>query len=151
MAGKGLSRQQRRALEREHGSLGPAGRSGGVTAVGWSFRSGPLPDPKELAELDQVAPGTAKVVVDQFALQSDHRREIESIVVRGNDRRANRGQWMAFVIAMTAIGGGIYLSANDKPTEGLVLVISGIAGLVAVFITGKVFQERERKDKREGK
>ena len=58
---------------------------------------------------------------------------------------------MAFVIAMTAIVGGIYLSANDKSTAGLVLVISGIVGLVAVFITGKVFQERERKAKQEGR
>ena len=98
-----------------------------------------------------MVPGSAKTIVDKFADQSDHRREIERIVVVGNDKRANRGQWMAFVIAMTAIVGGIYLSANDKSTAGLVLVISGIVGLVAVFITGKVFQERERKAKQEGR
>lgn len=86
MAGKELSRQQRRAMEREQGLLGPAGRSGGVSAVGWSFRSGPLPDPKELAEFDQVVPGSAKTIVDKFAQQSERPTDLARFLLQKNER-----------------------------------------------------------------
>lgn len=150
MSGKGLTRKQQRAQNRQQ-SENPAGnRPGGVPAIGVSYRSGPLPSPKDLAEYNQIVPGLANTLVGKFTQQTDHRIEIESIVVKGNDKRSTRGQWMAYSLAMAAIVGGIYLIANDKPTAGLVAIISAISGLVVVFVTGKVFQERERREKRQG-
>ena len=75
---------------------------------------------------------------------------MEATVVKGNDERSNRGQWMAFILAMTAIVGGIILIALDKPTGGLVSIISAISGLAIVFVTGKVFQWKERQAKQGG-
>lgn len=147
-----LTRRQKRALAKQRG-MNPAGNDlpGGVSAMGVMYqRSGPLPDPKELAEYEAVVPGSANLIVQKFSLQTDHRRDLESIVVTGNNGRANRGQWMAFVLALAAITGGVYLVAHDKPTAGLTAIIASITGLVVVFITGKVFQERERQEKRQG-
>jgi uncharacterized membrane protein len=151
MNGKGLSRKQQRALNRQQ-SKNPAGSvdPGGVAAFGLSYRSGPLPSAKELAEYDAVVPGMAKTLVDNLTSQTEHRIEIETIVVKGNDKRATRGQWMAFILALVVFAIGGYLLANDKKTEGLVAIIGSISGMVVVFVTGKIFQARERKDKRQG-
>jgi len=146
-----LTRQQKRALKRKQ-QVNPAENPiGGVAAMGVTFRSGPLPDPKELAEYEAVVPGSANLIVQKFALQTDHRRELEGVVVKGNNMRANRAQWMSFVLGLAAIVGGVYLIATGKSTAGLTAIITSVTGLVAVFITGKVFQERERREKRAGR
>lgn len=148
-----MTRQQKRALRKQQGLNNPAEQqvAGGVTAIGWSFRSGPLPSAKELAEYEQVVPGSGQLIVQKFAQQSDHRRELEAVVVKGNDRRANRGQWMAWSLSAMALLGGTYLIATGKPTAGLVAIIGAISGLVIVFVTGKVAQAAERKEKRQGR
>lgn len=151
--GKGLTKLEKRAIKKQNrlqaqGNPAPVQR--GVSAIGLSYRSGPLPSAKELAEYDAVAPGTAQIIVSKFAQQTDHRVDLESTVVKGNDRRSDRGQWMAYSIAMTAVVGGIVLIALGKPTGGFVAIITAITGLVAVFITGKVFQWKERQAKQGG-
>lgn len=145
------ARKDQRALERRQ-SANPTGpmRPGGVTAIGLSYRSGPLPSPKDLAEYNAIVPGLAETLVTTFTRQTNHRIEIESTVVRGNDKRATRAQIMAYTLALAAIAGGVYLAAQGKSTEGLATIITAVTGLVATFVTGKIFQERERKEKRTG-
>jgi uncharacterized membrane protein len=81
--------------------------------------------------------------------QMRHRQELESTVVKGNVRAQTRGQIMAFVLALIAIGGGIVMVAFNKDTAGLTSIITAVTALVGVFVYGRIEQARERKEKRD--
>ena len=66
--------------------------------------------------------------------ETNHRRDMESVVVRGDVRVRDRGQIFAFIIVMTAVLGGIVLIALGKETQGLVAIIGPLAGLAATFL-----------------
>jgi len=85
----------------------------------------------------------AERIVSMAEKQSDHRRTLEKKVVDGNERRTNIGQWMAFVIALFGIAAGIYLTMNNKPTEGLVAILGPLAAIVGIFFYGKISQKKQ--------
>jgi uncharacterized membrane protein len=105
--------------------------------------SGPLPPPEMLQRYNDVAPGMAERIVALAEKQSDHRRSLESQVVNGNERRANRGQWMAFILAFAGIIAGVYLTMSGKSTEGLIAILGPLAGIVGIFVYGKSSQKKE--------
>ena len=79
--------------------------------------------------------------------QSAHRQELERAVVRGGVTSQRLGQIFAFVIALAAIIGGVWLIAHDKSSEGLTSIITALAALVGVFVYGRRQQAKERERK----
>jgi uncharacterized membrane protein len=79
--------------------------------------------------------------------QSTHREHLERSVVEGNVQAQKLGSVFGFIVAMTAVVGGIYLISIGKSTAGLVAVIASLASLVGVFIYGKYQQAKERSQK----
>jgi hypothetical protein len=79
--------------------------------------------------------------------QHHHRQALEKCVVDSNVFSQKIGLGLGFTIAMTAIGGGIWLSAIGKSGSGLTAIIGALASLVGVFVYGKVQQNKELKDK----
>jgi predicted MFS family arabinose efflux permease len=55
----------------------------------------------------------------------------------------------AFVIAMTAILGGIWLSSKGMSGAGLTSIIGALAALVSVFVYGKSQQKKELEENQE--
>lgn len=108
---------------------------------------GPLPPPGHLAAYDQIVPGAAERILRMAEDQAEHRRGLESIVVHSNVKQETRGQWFGFVIAMTAILGGIYLMDSGKSLWGAATAIAAIVGLVGLFVWSKRQQKRELREK----
>ena len=79
--------------------------------------------------------------------QHEHRLLLEKKVVESNTFSQKVGLLLGFVIAMTAIGGGIRLSLMGKGGAGLTSIISALAALVGVFIYGKIQQGKELTEK----
>lgn len=102
---------------------------------------GPLPHPKHLTEYAKISPDIPERIMRMAENQSDHRRQLESAIVASNLKLEVRGQVFGFVIAMSAVIGGIYLMANGQSLEGAATAISAVAGLVALFF----WVRRERK------
>jgi uncharacterized membrane protein len=98
-----------------------------VQILAHSAFSGPLPPPGMLAQYNDAVPDGADRIVKMAEEQSSHRRKIES-----------RGQIFAFLLALVAIVGGIVLIALGRSAEGLVPLLSAIAGLIGLFIYGEV-------------
>lgn len=88
------------------------------------YYAGPLPTAQMLADYDDVVPGCAEAIVENFTSEGDHRRA-----------RENRGQHYAlvslFMILATALG-CVFLG---EPFAGGMI---GIAGLGGLFITSRV-------------
>lgn len=96
--------------------------------------SGRLPPPPLLAAYEDVGEGFAERILRQAEEVSEHRRSLESVVVSADLRLQERGQWFAFVAAMTALVGGIGLIAFGKPISGMSTAIIAVGIWAGMFV-----------------
>jgi uncharacterized membrane protein len=111
--------------------------------------SGPLPPPHTLSEYESVFPGCAERIVAMAERQSSHRQQLENSRIEASNRTEHRGQIFAFIIALAAILGGVYLISIGKDASGLTAIIAALGSLVDAFVYGKYTQAREREQKRQ--
>ena len=107
------------------------------------FFSGPLPPPQMFLEYERACPGAGERILTMAEDQAHHRRTMETRNQVQGGRREQVGMVLGFVVAMTAIVGGIYLIANDKSAEGLTSIVTALAGLVGVFIYARKEKAKE--------
>ncbi len=115
-------------------------------AQAYSF-SGPLPPPETLEKYNQVLPGAAERIISMAEQQSRHRQALELTVVKSNAFVQKLGPFFGFIIAMTAVVGGIILIEKGRDGYGLAAIIAALASLAGVFIYGKAKQRKELDDK----
>lgn len=106
-----------------------------------------FPPPEILQKYNEIVPGAADRIIKTAESQHHHRQALEKTVVNSNVYSQKIGLGLGFIIAMTAIGGGIWLSAIGKSGSGLTAIIGALAALVGVFVYGKVQQSKELSDK----
>ena len=106
-----------------------------------SAYKGPVPAPEDLDKYEILLPGSADRLISMAERESAHRHEIEKKLVNAsitdNDNEASyrtRGQIFAFIIALSAMGAGVYLAKLGVPGWGTILGLSGVAVLVWPFI-----------------
>ena len=109
--------------------------------------SGPLPPPEVLTKYNEAVPNAAERILVMAEKQADHRRGLEAKVVASNAFNQTLGSVFAFILGLIAIGGGIYLIASGKSTEGLASIISSLTVLGGIFVYGRRQQRRERAEK----
>ena len=73
--------------------------------------------------------------------QSRHRQSIETKVIDSNAFVQKLGPCLGFIVAMTAVIGGIVLVLKGKDGYGLAAILTPLAGLAGVFIYGKQQQK----------
>jgi uncharacterized membrane protein len=66
--------------------------------------------------------------------EEDHRHLQEQAMLESDAKARTRGQWMAFLVAIVIIVGGIWLIYKGKQVGGLIAVLTPLATLVGVFI-----------------
>ncbi len=103
--------------------------------------SGPLPHPRILEDYDRIVPGAAYRIIRKFESQTEHRQKLENRFVWTESIKSIGGLVGGFVIAMTAIIGGIYTSLHGQIFLGGTLSFAGLALLVGAFLANK--QERK--------
>ncbi|MEW6200668.1 MAG: hypothetical protein AB1546_01720 [bacterium] len=68
-------------------------------------------------------------------------------MIESDIRNSRLGVYFAFIIAMTAIIGGIICAIQDKQIAASFIGGSGIAGIISVFIYGTTMRRKERTEK----
>lgn len=111
------------------------------------FSAGPLPPPEALERYNQILPGAADRIIKMAESQHDHRQELEKTAVKANVAAQKTGLWLGFIVAMTAICGGIWLASHGKSGAGVTSIIAALAALVGVFVYGKMQQSKELAEK----
>ncbi len=134
-------------MSQQHNLQSQKNRS--VSIQGQAYE-GPIPPPAMLAEFEKISPGLADRIVKMAENQAEHRQEIEKIVIKGDNRRANWGQFFAFILGLIGIGGGIFLLYSSKSNEGYTSLVLSTLTLVGVYFKNKSDQKEERKRAREG-
>jgi len=117
-------------------------------ARAYSF-SGPLPPPEVLEKYNQVIPGLAERIITMAEQQSKHRQGLERTVVESNAFVQKIGPFLGFIVAMTAVGGGIELILKGRDGYGLAAILGALASLAGVFVYGKSKQKKELDGKAE--
>jgi uncharacterized membrane protein len=95
---------------------------------------GPIPRPEILREYDRVLPGLAERIVTWTEHEAHHRRTVERSLVQ----LSWGGLWVAFVLALGTILGGMLLAWYGRSVAGVIGVVGALAGLVIVFFAGRV-------------
>lgn len=104
---------------------------GGQESVTGHFEAfvGQLPHPDHYAAYEQTLGGAADRILALTERQSAHRQTQEALELRAHIDARARGQWFAFIVALTSLGLGAYLAAAGMSTIGGVIVTFGLAEL----------------------
>ncbi len=109
--------------------------------------SGPLPDPRTLAEFERICPGAAKIILNRFVSQGEHRQQLENMALASEIRNSGRGLVFGLIIGLAAIGGATACILMGHEWGGSLLGAGGFSGLVGVFVYGSRSRRKERQDR----
>lgn len=105
-----------------------------ITQVSAQQWSGPLPSPDALERFDQISPGAAEIIIDEFVKEADHRRKLEDRDQRFQVRYGHVGQALAAFFAL----GGLALAGvtilNGYPVTGGIIATTMIVGGITAFL-----------------
>ena len=105
-----------------------------VHAVEFTAYSGPIPPPDLLQRFDEIYPGAAQQILDDFVQESAHRRDMERKVVTAESFKEICGSIFAGLIGISGVGGGIWLAHEGRATGGLSSILATLASLVGVYL-----------------
>lgn len=109
--------------------------------------SGPLPHPDTLRQFNDILPGAAERIFNQFEKQTNHRINIETLVIKSDIRKSYLGLILAFFLCLLGMGGWIYLASIGKSIEGAAIGGTYLATLAGTFIYGTRQRKAERNRK----
>lgn len=114
---------------------------------------GPLPHPETLRQFEQVLPGSAQSIINEFHAEAAHRRSIEKAesenmmtVYRRHQRQGILRSTYAFVISIAGVGAGWYEIHLGHPAAGATIITATVVSIVAIFVTGKRSKKEESSD-----
>lgn len=125
----------------------------GASAVALTFASqttvhaGPFPSPTIIRELEEIYPGAAKLIFEDFHAQSTHRRELEKCVIDTKNAMARRGQIIGGIIGWTGITGSLAVIGLGYQAGGTAVACTCLVALVGLFVHGQNAQKKELADK----
>ena len=95
--------------------------------------SGPIPAPEILRGYDDIYPGAAQIIINDFQENSKHVRIMQENSLAAEIQRDKRGQWMAFwvlVLILVVVLYSLYLGNTT---------CAGIAGLAFIGMAAQSF------------
>ena len=95
--------------------------------------SAPLPPPQVLADYDKVYSGTAKIIVETFKSQVEHRMSMEKKEIM----QSLLGQVFAFIIAFSLVVLAFFSLLKGHPEVASVVCSITLASVIYTFIAGK--------------
>lgn len=111
--------------------------------------SGPLPPPHVLTQYNQAAPDAANRILTMAEEQAQHRQRMEWFSLTRDSRRADLGLVVGAVVAISFLGGSVWLGLAGHDWLAGILGGATIVSLVTVFVTGSAARRNERLQKAE--
>ncbi|MDR3611682.1 MAG: DUF2335 domain-containing protein [Ignavibacteriaceae bacterium] len=95
-----------------------------------------FPSPGMLKDYEKVIPGLAQNIINYTERQTVHRIEMERKLITSNIRKSYLGLIFGFLIGVTGIGGGMYLTTIGFNIIGIMFSSGTLVSLVMSFIYG---------------
>jgi uncharacterized membrane protein len=102
-----------------------------------------LPAPETLQKYETILPGIAEKLADQAVQQTSHRIEMERKLVNSYVWKSLLGLIFGFIVGLTGIGGGLYLTFLGYNVIGIVFSSATLVSLVMSFIYGSQSRRNE--------
>lgn len=99
--------------------------------------AGPLPHPQTLADYEKVYSGTAKIIVEAFQKQVDHRINMES----GELKQSYVGQFFAFVVALVLLAVAVLAIINGYSAVATTICSVTLVSVIYAFVSKKKVKE----------
>lgn len=100
------------------------------------LREGPLPSGRELKRYREADPSAPRIILHEFRAESRHRRYVEREIVKGENRRADRGQVFALVIIVVGLTLSGFLILGGHDVAGGFIGGLDLLGMAALFLSG---------------
>ena len=88
------------------------------------------------------------MIFGEYKAQGEHRRDLESRVVRSNIRNATLGQAMGFLLLGGIIAGGVFLAHEGKDLAGFGVIVAAISGGVFLLLKAERAKRENLAEKR---
>lgn len=111
--------------------------------------SGPMPKPDHMDRYNQIVPGAAKDILEEFKANGAHSRKVELIAVKGAVDNDSRGQWMAFFLVALGFGLVAYLATINQGIVAGIVAGTLLVAVIAGFLSKKIFNAKESVDSSE--
>jgi uncharacterized membrane protein len=98
--------------------------------------SSQFPHPRHLTEYERLHADSPRIIFESFEKQGDHRREMERMLMRGSERRANIGQILGSVIILVIVGAGFTTVLAGQPVAGTTIITAALAGGILTYVFG---------------
>ncbi len=108
---------------------------------------GPIPPASEMAKYEDIQPGMADRIMAMAEKQSEHRQNIEKIVITNDARKSLLGVVFAFIICMSCLIIAGLCFYWDKNGLGVFISSFGLTSVVGTFIYGTRSNRKEREQK----
>ena len=100
--------------------------------------SGPIPHPDIIRKYEEILPGAAERIISMAEKQSNHRQDMEKLMIKAEVRDSFFGVIFAFLLGIGCIIAAIVLAIIIPGNGGAVVAsifgISGIGSLVGTFL-----------------
>jgi uncharacterized membrane protein len=113
----------------------------------------PLPSHEWFAQLEQIHPGTAAMILRDFTEERDHQRDIQrraidldAAIVRDYGRYQRHRLWLAACLAFFVLFCGLGLILLNKALYGFTLLVGEIAVLAGVFLTQRLLSDGQNRE-----
>ena len=113
-----------------------------VRQISAQMYSGPLPLPEQLEQYENVLPGAA----DRIFKMAEYEQDARIKRFQKESKRKNRLSFYAFVIIISALAGGIFLSFEGKSVAGIVSLIGSLSALIGTYYYGNKRGEIKERD-----
>jgi hypothetical protein len=101
-----------------------------------------------LADYERVLPGSAERIMAMAERQSEHRIRLESSMLKWDNWRSMAGLIAGSVIALATLYIGLEYVREGESAYGFAAILGTLASLVAVYVAGKLQQDKELARKR---
>lgn len=114
-----------------------------VAVQAHSFR-GPMPSPEYLAQYDRIVPGAGRMIVEEFQMNGQHTRHLESMNARGAIRKDARAQFIAGILVL--IGFGLVYKLAQEAHDGVAIAVAVtlLVSVLTAFLTGTVMRDKHQ-------
>ncbi|MFK4442870.1 putative membrane protein [Caballeronia udeis] len=113
--------------------------------------SGPTPHPKHVQQYDQILPGAAKIIFDQFQANAEHQRRMEErqmviqervVELQGRDNAADsskdqRAQYLAAGLVVFGIAAALIFGYMKQPWVSVVIIGTLLVAVITGYLRGK--------------
>ena len=98
------------------------------------YTDGPLPSARELKRYREADPRAPRIILDEFRMEGQHRRQLDCEFATAENRRAERGQLFALVVILVGLGISALLIYADHEWAGAAVGGVNLLGMATLFI-----------------